>query len=333
MSTTNPAYLVFTVPVEFNGTKYDVEIRPTYDGQPIEWIDGHVDQWNEVERTRKVFSKTIVQMLEKTNVAADSLESLGKVTSVDQFTFGAPESKAATQEVWEEFIQYLRYPESLTAGRDPVAEEVLSTGPGVEINFTLNAYLNLTQEEKACLKLTPEEQKDLGPEEQKAALVKKQEAALLNKQKETRLSLFIKKCYENFALADGFRLGRIGKYTPAEEACLVHLLYPNRFSPRLTPEAERLGIMSLKKLSEEEKEEMASKYDLIEKEWETMTCQLANKSSSNFDLDSSDEESVQAEAQDDSKTPPLNAHISEEVSIDESSEEINVLNLKEVEPV
>jgi hypothetical protein len=294
MSTTNPAHSVFTVTVNFKGTSYDVEIKPTLNGQPIEWIGDRVDQWNSAEKTHKIFSQTIVQMLDKTNVAADSLETLGVVTSVDGFSFDAQESKEATQEIWEEFIGYLQDPVSATAGRDPVAEEVLRTGPGVEIKSTRNVYLNL------------------GPEEQKVV----------------RLHLFQKKCYEHFASEKGVRLpDYIREYTSAEKACLAHLLYPLPLSQRLAPgkEASQIWLMQ----SEVERNEMASRVKGIREAIKQAARQpIEDESDFELELDSSEEEKVQADLHRQQKA----AIIDSESEVEEllSSSEESVLQLSEI---
>lgn len=310
---TNPAHSVFTVTVKFKDIFYDVEIKPTLNGQPIEWIQDRVDQWNSAESTHKLFSQTIVKMLDKTNVSADSLETLGVVTCVDGFSFDALESQEATQVVWEEFISYLQDPVSAIAGRDPVAEEVLSSGPGAGITLTNNVYLNL------------------GPDEQKAV----------------RLSLFQKKCYQHFALAKRVRLGRIAESTPEEKACLNHLVYSNPFGPKLTPGAEisriffwekrskneKTGTHIVETLSEKERKAMASSYTRIKEEIKQAARQpIAEASHFVLELDSSEEENVRADRRR-QQNAAQNASESDVETLTDSSEErvpkFNVLRISQ----
>lgn len=157
---TNPTYSVFTVTVDFRGTFYDVEITPTLNDKPIEWLQDRVDQWVAAETTHKLFSQKIVEMLNHTNLPEDySLAKHGVITtgSVEGFTFDKGlEITHTTREVWEEFIDCLQDPASQIAGLDPVDEddEVIGTELGARIKSTPNDYLNLGKEAKKAVRLS-----------------------------------------------------------------------------------------------------------------------------------------------------------------------------------
>src|SRR2546430_243798 len=105
---TNPTHSVFTVTVDFKGTFYDVEIKPTWNNKPIEWLQDRVDQWKKAETTHQLFSKKIVEMLNCTDIPADYLATHGVITagSVEGFTFDKGlEIQHKTQDVWNEFIE------------------------------------------------------------------------------------------------------------------------------------------------------------------------------------------------------------------------------------
>lgn len=194
---TNPINSAFTVKVDFNGTFYDVKIQPTLDGRPLEWMPDRVNQWVEAENTHKVFSQKIREMLEKANIPAErSLETLGVINSVDGFR--VPETKDATQIVWNEFIDRLKHTNAYTAGRDPVGrdEGVLGTGEGFGITFTRDVYLNLEKGSRT---------------------------------RAVRLSLFEKKTWELFGLP-------FKPYTPEEESCFEHLFQHRK--TRLIPSTD-----------------------------------------------------------------------------------------------
>ncbi len=232
---TNPIHSVFTVTVDFKGTFYDVEITPTLNDRPIAWLQDRVDQWTSAETTHQLFSQKIVEMLNHKDILADySLDTHGLITagSAEGFTFDKDlEIEHKTQEVWEEFIDCLQDPVSPTAGRDSIDEDDEVAGTGARMKFTPNVYLNLS------------------PDDQKAA----------------RLSLFQKKCYEQFAGANKVDISnRMDKYTPSEKACLAHLSYRNPLLRKQTPGREALLIWQMQ--SEEEKKQMSPHVKRIRKE-------------------------------------------------------------------
>jgi hypothetical protein len=237
----NPIHSVFTVKVEFKGKFYDAEIKPTLNGDPIIWMQDRVNVWESAERTDRLFSQKIVQMLNNTNISEEhSLEGLGVITSVENFSFEADESKAATQIVWDEFIDCLQHTAAYTTRLDPVDENTQILGTrGVGITLTSDAYLNL------------------GAADQKAV----------------RLSLFLKKCYEHFASVNGVvLLPEISEYLPSEEACLTDLLYPNASQRRHASGKEAKLIWQMQ--SEQEKKVMASHVKNIRVEMELEAARL-----------------------------------------------------------
>src|SRR5260221_14774717 len=75
---TTPASSPFSVPVTHNGIIYDVEfIFPMLNGKPVEWLKDRVDQWNTVEKSHKLFSRVIEQMLNDTPIPSDKVVTSG----------------------------------------------------------------------------------------------------------------------------------------------------------------------------------------------------------------------------------------------------------------
>jgi hypothetical protein len=291
MATTNPAHSAFTVAIDFKGTFYDVEITPTLNGQPIEWIQDRVDQWTSAERTNQLFSRKIVEMLNHTNMPADySLATHGVITagSVQGFTFDKGlEITHTTQDVWEEFIDCLRDPVSQTAGLAPVNEDVAETGLAANFKLTTNVYSNLRAED----------------------------------QKDVRLSLFQKKCYNYYGTKHGVELPHeISEYTAPEKACLEHLLYRNPLKEKLRPAREAVAIMVLQ--SEEERREMASEVKRIRAGMENAALKPRNSAEDSASAVSLDELEEEITLRQQNKNLPKLVLSDEEDDIDSDVEEL-----------
>ncbi len=152
----HPEFSAFTVEVQFKGTFYDVEITPTLNGMPIKWLEERVGQWNFAEKTARLFSRKIEEMLDNPNIPADySLVKDGAITagSAEGFTFAKGLTVThKTLDVWNEFIGCLEDPVSPTTGRPPVAQSAAKVAPiglgALLSSIVENPYKNLTADEQ-----------------------------------------------------------------------------------------------------------------------------------------------------------------------------------------
>ncbi|HEX4839679.1 MAG TPA: hypothetical protein VFU89_04475 [Rhabdochlamydiaceae bacterium] len=192
MTTTTPTS--FTVTVDHNGHSYDVEVTPTFNGARIEGIGDRLDQWNEAERTHKVFSRTLQKILTQSNVP-DSHLTAGVLT-VGQgrgiiLNDATHVNDDATKRVCDTFINYLQDPNAGIAELGAPDDAASTDGLGVTLRVKSNAYL------------------ESAPDVQKA----------------TRLSLFKKKCQEYYGANDI-------AYTGLELSCRTYLLKQRERSSR-----------------------------------------------------------------------------------------------------
>ncbi|HEX2579455.1 MAG TPA: hypothetical protein VHK67_03535 [Rhabdochlamydiaceae bacterium] len=201
MTATTPA--AFTVTVNHKGVIYDVEVTPMLNGSPIHGIGDRLTQWNEVEKTNKIFSRTIQEIFVKSQIPDDRLTTglltvgLGRGISIDDRTeFNDDETK----KVCDTFIRYLQDPDAGKAALDALDDADAIDGPGFTMRIAANAYLNL----------------------------------LPDAQSETRLSLFAKKCHEYFGLS-------YLPYTPLELSCHAFLSRQRKRSLETADKKEQLA--------------------------------------------------------------------------------------------
>lgn len=175
----------FTVTVDHNGHSYDVEVTPTFNGAQIEGIGDRLNQWNEAERTHRVFSRTLRNILTQSNVPDDQLTA-GILTIGQGRGITLPNTTElnddVTKRVCDAFINYLQDPNTGIAELGALDDDASTNGLGVTLRITPNAYLGLGADE----------------------------------QKQTRLSLFKKKCQEYY--------GADITYTDLELSCRTYLL-------------------------------------------------------------------------------------------------------------
>ncbi|HEY5235445.1 MAG TPA: hypothetical protein VIJ14_04640 [Rhabdochlamydiaceae bacterium] len=252
---TNPVNSAFTVTVAIQGTYYDVEITPQWDGKPRSWSQEHIDQW---KRAEKLFSKKIVEMTEWTDPEY-SLATHGLITGASEAGFSVLNSpdliQHKTNDVWEQFIECLRDPvtQSQIAGLDPVDEddEVVGTKLGARVKHTPNDYLNLGAEE----------------------------------QSEVRLSLFRKKCYEHFARANDVPIPvKVRAYKPSEEACLAYHLYRNPSSREEHASGKEANLI-WQMQSKEEQRLMAPHVKRIREEMEQVALERQRAAEADSDVE------------------------------------------------
>ncbi len=222
----------FTVTVGFKGIVYDVEITPTLNGKAISHLPDRINQWNEVEKTHKIFSQKIEQMLKEAVPSDYSLNTHGLLTlgSAEGFTF-ADTSKAVhkTADLWECFVDCLLNPASYTAGVDPIGGQAMpEVGPNARLQFRPNAYLSLDADE----------------------------------QKRVRFSLFEKKVRQCFKLP-------FKDYEPRELACLAYLLPCSPDQAEMTLEKETIALWLSQQIEARERDELSLVVSRIQKELST----------------------------------------------------------------
>lgn len=195
MASTTPA--TFTVTVKHKEVFYDVEVTPLFNGAPIQRIGDRLTQWTEAEKTHKVFSRTIQDILVKSKIPDDHLTKglltvgRGRGISLEDRT---QVNDDETKKVCDTFIRYLDDPD---AGKDalPALDDADSIdGPGFTMKIAANVYLQAA------------------PEIQKAA----------------RLGLFKKKCQEYYGLPHA-------PYIPLEASCQAFLSKQRERSSRAHP--------------------------------------------------------------------------------------------------
>jgi hypothetical protein len=225
---TTPTHSAFTVTVAFQGIHYDVKITPTLNGEPVEWIQDRVDQWVSAEKTQRLFSQKIVEMLEdKTFLDNYSIANHGLITSGSEKGFTFEKDSAViikpVQALWDDFIDCLQDPASRLKVKDPVVsnmDDVPGSGVGFELQFSPDAYVNLQPEQ----------------------------------QKQVRSELFLKSFDRHFK--GEVEIDR-DAYTDAEKACIKVLLDKNKSKPIQSLQDLILALWTSKALPRVEKGQLS----------------------------------------------------------------------------
>lgn len=212
----------FTVTVPFKGVVYDVEITPTLNGKPLEYLQDRIDRWNEAEKAGKIFSRKIAEMLQET-VESDPPGQL-TMGSEKGFTFeDATQAQYKTDKLWKEFIDCLHNPAPYIASlpeRMPAiggqaltredkaleASPARAVGRGADLRFAQNPYLNLSEDEK----------------------------------REVRERLYVKKCREHLNPEAKLDYDETEEDKEAEEACLAYHVYKDHRKSKMSPIREAL---------------------------------------------------------------------------------------------